>query len=70
MSPLFMRIGRAARAAGMAPGTLRAYDREGLLVPLRDADGERLYTPEMVEAARRIKAQREQRQFPRKATVV
>jgi DNA-binding transcriptional MerR regulator len=56
-----MRIGDAARAGDMAPGTLRTYDREGLVKPIRAADGERLYTRAMVDQAVQIKAQREAR---------
>jgi DNA-binding transcriptional MerR regulator len=56
-----MRIGDAAAAGDMAPGTLRTYDREGLVKPIRTADGARLYTKAMVAQAMRIKAEREAR---------
>ena len=55
---LLMEISAAASAADMGPGTLRAYDREGLLKPIRTPSGTRLYTPEMVARARQIKAMR------------
>jgi DNA-binding transcriptional MerR regulator len=56
-----MLIGDAAKSGDMAPGTLRTYDREGLLTPIRAANGTRLYTPQMVARAREIKAEREAR---------
>jgi hypothetical protein len=64
---VLMRISDAAKAGQMTTGTLRTYDREGLLKPIRDSAGERLYTPAMVEQAIRIKAERESRIFRRKA---
>jgi DNA-binding transcriptional MerR regulator len=63
---VLMPIGPAAKAGDMQPGTLRTYDRENLLKPLRDAAGNRLYTPAMVAKAIEIKAAREARMFRRK----
>ncbi len=48
-----MTIGEAAKAAGVAPTTLRYYEREGLVKPTaRSAAGYRLYDG---EAAQRLK---------------
>lgn len=42
-----VRIGELARRAGIAPATLRAWERRyGILDPLRSESGYRLYTPE------------------------
>src|SRR5687768_2750736 len=42
-----LRIGELARRAGIAPATLRAWERRyGILDPLRSDSGYRLYTPE------------------------
>ncbi len=42
-----VRIGELARRAGIAPATLRAWERRyGILDPLRSDSGYRLYTPE------------------------
>ena len=60
MEPL-RRIGRAAQEVPCQPSLLRTYDALKLVVPLRDADGERLYTTEMIERARQIKAERAKR---------
>ncbi len=48
-----MTIGRLARASGVAPETLRYYERRGLVAPeRRTAAGYRLYGP---QAARRLR---------------
>jgi DNA-binding transcriptional MerR regulator len=48
----------AAAKAGITAGTLREYDRLGLLQPQRDSVGRRLYSERDIELARRIAAER------------
>jgi len=48
----------AATKAGITAGTLREYDRLGLLTPQRDSVGRRLYTEREIEMARRIASER------------
>lgn len=47
-------IGRAARLARISPETVRAYCRQGLLDPLRDSAGRRLFTDRDVETLKEI----------------
>jgi DNA-binding transcriptional MerR regulator len=51
-------IQTAAAEANLSPGTLRTYERIGLLSPARDSAGRRLYGPGDVAEARRIAKQR------------
>ena len=51
-------IGRAASESKVSPGTLRIYEREGFLSPVRDSAGRRVYTAADVMAARRIAKER------------
>ena len=48
-------IGEASRAVGVAPGTLRVWEREGLVRPSRSKGGTRYYSKEDVERRKRIK---------------
>jgi MerR family transcriptional regulator, heat shock protein HspR len=48
----------AAAKAGITAGTLRQYDRLGLLTPQRDSLGRRLYTDRDIERAREIACKR------------
>lgn len=43
-----MSISEAAKVAGVAPGTLRRWEREGKIKPERTAGGDRRYTLEML----------------------
>ena len=52
--PPFYLIGAAAAKAGVAPGTVRDYCRRGLLEPLRDSAGRRLFTETDITRVRRI----------------
>ena len=54
---MFMTIQTAAAKAGVSPGTLRNYERAGLLTPQRSSSGHRLFTSADVEIARRIAAE-------------
>jgi DNA-binding transcriptional MerR regulator len=49
----------AAAEAGLTPGTLREYEKAGLLSPQRDNVGRRLYSAIDVQQARRIAAERQ-----------
>lgn len=48
-------IGEVARAVGLAPETLRLWEREGLVAPRRSGSGYRLYGEPDVERLREIK---------------
>jgi DNA-binding transcriptional MerR regulator/quercetin dioxygenase-like cupin family protein len=48
------RVAEAARAAGVAPSTLRLWEAQGLLTPARRASGQRLYSAAVVAQACRI----------------
>ena len=51
-----MRIGEAARAAGVAPATLRYYERRGLIQRApRTSSGYRTYGPEAVAQLRLVR---------------
>lgn len=51
--PLF-RVTEAARAAGVAPSTLRLWETQGLVAPQRRASGQRLYSAADVALLQRI----------------
>jgi DNA-binding transcriptional MerR regulator len=53
-----MTIQKAAQEASLSPTTLRIYERLGLLSPVRDSAGRRLYSLIDVAQARAIAAQR------------
>jgi len=55
---LLMTIQKAAQEASLSPATLRIYERLGLLSPVRDSGGRRLYSPADIAQARAIAAQR------------
>lgn len=48
-------IGETSRAVGVAPGTLRLWEREELVHPSRSKGGTRYYSKEDVERLKRIK---------------
>lgn len=48
------RVTEAAKAAGVAPSTLRLWETQGLISPIRRPSGQRLYTPEDVAKLQRI----------------
>jgi DNA-binding transcriptional MerR regulator/quercetin dioxygenase-like cupin family protein len=48
------RVSEAANAAGVAPSTLRLWETQGLVAPIRRASGQRLYTAEDVAKLQRI----------------
>jgi DNA-binding transcriptional MerR regulator len=51
-------IGEVSRAVGVAPQTVRLWEREGLIEPGRTERGYRVYSEADVERLRRIKHQR------------
>jgi DNA-binding transcriptional MerR regulator len=55
----------AAKLVGCVPATLRAWDRNGLLKPARDAQGARLYTIADIHRAREIKAEQRELRLSR-----
>lgn len=54
----FMTIKSAAAEADLSAGTLREYEKAGLLSPQRDSVGRRLYCALDVQMARQIAAAR------------
>ena len=50
----FYLIGAAAQQAEVSPNTIRDYCRQGLLVPVRDSAGRRLFTDVDVRRIREI----------------
>ena len=58
MSAALLEIGAVARELGIAPSTLRSWERRyRLVVPLRGPNGQRLYDSEQVVILRQILAQ-------------
>lgn len=53
-------IGDVASEVGVSPQTLRVWEKQDLLIPDRTAGGQRRYTPDQVERARRIAGLRRQ----------
>jgi DNA-binding transcriptional MerR regulator/transcriptional regulator with XRE-family HTH domain len=53
--PGLLRIGHAARAVGVSPSTLRLWERQGLVTPLRPAGEERRYGPDQLTRLRCIR---------------
>lgn len=52
-APTF-RVTEAARAAGVAPSTLRLWEAQGLIAPQRRASGQRVYSADDVARLQRI----------------
>jgi DNA-binding transcriptional MerR regulator/quercetin dioxygenase-like cupin family protein len=55
----FLTVGQTARILGVSPSTLRLWESEGLVAPLRTGGRYRLYSPELLEVLKRIKYLRE-----------
>jgi DNA-binding transcriptional MerR regulator len=55
---MLMTIQKAAEQAGLSPGTLRTYERDGLITPQRDSTGRRVFTLVDVDQVRRVAAER------------
>lgn len=58
---MYLTIRAAAEQAGLSPGSLRTYERLGLIKPERDSAGRRVFTPVDVAQARRVAAERAKR---------
>jgi DNA-binding transcriptional MerR regulator/mannose-6-phosphate isomerase-like protein (cupin superfamily) len=54
LEPARFRIAEAARVAGVAPSTLRLWEAQGLIEPIRTASGQRLYSREQLDRLREI----------------
>ena len=54
MSQQFYLIGEAAKQAGLSPQTVRDYCRRGLVDPIRDSAGRRLFTDQHVTQIREV----------------
>jgi DNA-binding transcriptional MerR regulator/quercetin dioxygenase-like cupin family protein len=55
----FLTVGQTARILGVSPSTLRLWESEGLVSPVRTGGRYRLYSPELLEVLKRIKYLRE-----------
>jgi DNA-binding transcriptional MerR regulator/mannose-6-phosphate isomerase-like protein (cupin superfamily) len=54
-APLGLPIGEVSRTVGVSPQTVRAWEREGLIAPLRSRKGTRYFTREDLERLREVK---------------
>lgn len=54
MDVTFLKIAEAARAAGVSPSTLRLWEQQGLVEPIRTPSGQRLYDAALVERLKTI----------------
>jgi DNA-binding transcriptional MerR regulator/quercetin dioxygenase-like cupin family protein len=52
-------VGQTAKILGVSPSTLRLWESEGLIAPLRTTGRYRLYSPELLKVLKRIKYLRE-----------
>ena len=55
----FLTVGQTARILGVSPSTLRLWESEGLVAPIRTGGRYRLYSPELLQVLKRIKYLRE-----------
>jgi DNA-binding transcriptional MerR regulator/quercetin dioxygenase-like cupin family protein len=51
----FLSVGQTARILGVSPSTLRLWESEGLVSPVRSNGRYRLYSPEVLKVLKRIK---------------
>jgi len=51
----FLTVGQTARIVGVSPSTLRLWESEGLVAPIRTDGRYRLYSPELLALLKRIK---------------
>lgn len=54
MDAVPLKIAEAARIAGVSPSTLRLWEQQGLVEPIRTPSGQRLYDAALVERLKRI----------------
>jgi DNA-binding transcriptional MerR regulator/quercetin dioxygenase-like cupin family protein len=55
----FLTVGQTAKILGVSPSTLRLWESEGLIAPIRTTGRYRLYSPELLKVLKRIKYLRE-----------
>jgi DNA-binding transcriptional MerR regulator/quercetin dioxygenase-like cupin family protein len=55
----FLTVGQTARIIGVSPSTIRLWESEGLVAPIRTSGRYRLYSPELLKLLKRIKYLRE-----------
>ncbi len=55
----FLTVGQTAKILGVSPSTLRLWESEGLIAPMRTTGRYRLYSPELLKVLKRIKYLRE-----------
>lgn len=55
----FLTVGQTAKILGVSPSTLRLWESEGLVAPMRTTGRYRLYSPELLKVLKRIKYLRE-----------
>lgn len=55
----FLTVGQTAKILGVSPSTLRLWESEGLVAPMRTSGRYRLYSPELLKVLKRIKYLRE-----------
>lgn len=60
-APLYYKVGEAARLTGVSASTLRAWEDQGLVVPVRSETGHRQYTIEHLAQLKRIQWYRSER---------
>jgi DNA-binding transcriptional MerR regulator/mannose-6-phosphate isomerase-like protein (cupin superfamily) len=54
IAPVRFKIAEAARMAGVSPSTLRLWESQGLIEPVRTASGQRLYEDAHIERLKEI----------------
>ncbi|MBB3660629.1 DNA-binding transcriptional MerR regulator/quercetin dioxygenase-like cupin family protein [Rhizobium sp. BK650] len=54
MDVTHLKIAEAARTAGVSPSTLRLWEQQGLVVPIRTPTGQRLYDAALIERLKTI----------------
>lgn len=52
---VYFTIGEAANLLGLSPSSLRNWERMGLITPIRSQGRYRLYSPEAINAGKRVK---------------
>lgn len=55
----FLTVGQTARILGVSASTIRLWESEGLIAPIRSSGRYRLYSPELLSVLKRIKYLRE-----------
>ncbi|QLF68262.1 MerR family transcriptional regulator [Peteryoungia desertarenae] len=61
MDEIRFKIAEAARMAGVSPSTLRLWESQGLIEPIRTASGQRLFTRDHIERLKTIRWMRNEK---------